>query len=385
MSNGRDIIEGTISIIESVIGFWRWSPEEDIERIKNSKVPKFLKIFLILFFSAIIFVFLGLIAQFGIVLYQYDSKTSGTIVLAIEGLFLATLIWKFLKIIIYKNKKYDEEAIPSYNTDQLVEMEQRRLYEIKYRKEHKIRRILSILVFLVLFIVTFVGSRVLIKKIMDRFEEKNKLKTEDQESDKILQATEIPKKEIIPLVSANENYIVYTMDEMEYNENLLEVDPNVVSYMGYHSICLYFKVKPKRDDVKSTIIVYGYDNKGGFRDRQDVLLDGICTGRENVITVHMNIGSNEAGTGYKVVFSSKKIDEPDGERRIVSQREENGHIYITLEGEKHLDKNVYAYLYKNGELTGILEGRNDEAGESGSTVVDIEVGNADYDSYEVYQ
>ena len=49
------------------------------------------------------------------------------------------------------------------------------------------------------------------------------------------------------------------------------------------------------------------------------------------------------------------------------------------------DKDVYVYLYKNGELTGILEGRNEEGVESGSTVVDIEVGDADYDSYEVYQ
>jgi hypothetical protein len=85
-----------------------------------------------------------------------------------------------------------------------------------------------------------------------------------------------------------------------------------------------------------------------------------------------------------VRFQNKTIDEPDADRCFRKYKKDKGHVYVTMEGEKYLNNDIFVFLYKNDELVCIAEDHY-EGVETGIVEVDVEIGSVISNSYEVYQ
>ena len=155
VNNFGDFLEGIVWLFKVLFGFWWWSPEEDIEKLKESNMSKPGKIFLIILIVIVFFLIFGFVAALGIIGILYDkNKNLGIGILVVEGIYIIALIWKLLRVLINKKKSPRADINEKYNTDQLVEMEQRRLYKEKYRRER--RRFVNVIIFIVLLVLIFI-------------------------------------------------------------------------------------------------------------------------------------------------------------------------------------------------------------------------------------
>ena len=155
VNNFGDFLEGIVWLFKVLFGFWWWSPEEDIEKLKESNMSKPGKIFLIILIVIVFFLIFGFVAALGIIGILYDkNKNLGIGILVVEGIYIIALIWKLLRVLINKKKSPRADINEKYNTDQLVEMEQRRLYKEKYRRER--RRFVNVIIFIVILALIFI-------------------------------------------------------------------------------------------------------------------------------------------------------------------------------------------------------------------------------------
>ena len=374
-----DFFKSIYFFIKLLIGFWWWSPEEDLERFKESSIPKPLKVLIVIFFSLLFLFFFGMIVAFFvmIVLYDDDEKNLAIGILVVLGVYFNAFILKFVKVGLHEKKKKDDELYKHYNADQLVEMEQRKLYEEKYKKEHRVSRVLCILACIVIYALAIVGAIVIIKRKVNSSINGSGFETKHNKM------TESPAFDFYPVVSANNEYKVYLIDDMEYALDELDVNPQVATYIGGENIRLYFRLVPRIGQIETTVHVDAYDDKGVLCDSGEGVLLGSGPNRMCAIAVDMDLNPKQTYK-YVVRFQNKTIDEPDADRCFRKYKKDKGHVYVTMEGEKYLNNDIFVFLYKNDELVCIAEDHY-EGVETGIVEVDVEIGSVISNSYEVYQ
>ena len=205
---------------------------------------------------------------------------------------------------------------------------------------------------------------------------------------------EIPKKTIenssdLPisdLIMQDETYGILSMDSTKgLDSTYVSVSPEIIEYTGLYERSLYFKVTPKDDNVSVYISVEMIDGNGESMGTVVGTGMGIPKDREGLIPVSFSISPymDFNNITYNISVESRKSSGKIIKRDISDIKVEDGKLYVSVSGEKNLDKYAYMVFYKNNNVVKVVwKAMYIEGAET--VVLEFDTNDIDFDSSQIY-
>ena len=208
----------------------------------------------------------------------------------------------------------------------------------------------------IVFIVSlavFIIAAALMKNFVNGYNKRLQRENKTEYNTDIKNSSDLP---VNNLVMQDETYgIIDFNSNGEVDTDLVSVNHEIIEYTGLYERCLYFRVTPKDDNVSIRINVEMLDKNGEPLGKVSGTSLGIPKGKEGVIPVSMDISPfmDFSGITYNISVDTRKSSGKVIKREISDMNVQDGVIYVSISGEKYVDKYAYMIFYKNNNIVSV--------------------------------